>query len=93
LAGQLAAHESWAKTTDRAARTAPARAAADAKFLAQADGDPVKAQHLRKAFYARLSLKSAQSRRRAGEARETAAVLDHEADDAEKALAQVVDSA
>ena len=33
------------------------------KFLDQAAGDPVKAQHLRKAFYAHLALKSAQSRR------------------------------
>lgn len=68
LAAQIAAHESWAQTPDRSARTAPARAARDAKFLEQADGDPVRAEHLRKAYFKRLALKSAQSRRRAKEA-------------------------
>lgn len=62
---QIAAHESWAKTTDRAARTAKARAALEAKFLEQADGDPVRAEHLRKAHYLRLSQASAASRRKA----------------------------
>ncbi|MCT1909671.1 hypothetical protein [Brachybacterium paraconglomeratum] len=65
LAASIAAHESWAATPDRAKRTAPARAALDAKFLAEADGDPVRAEHLRKAHYQRLALKSAQARRRA----------------------------
>ena len=64
LAGSIGAHESWARTTDRAARTAPARAALEAKFLDQAGGDPKRAEHLRKAYYARLALKSAQSRRK-----------------------------
>lgn len=67
--GQIGAHESWARTTDRAARTAPARAALEAKFLAEAGGDPTRAEHLRKAYYKRLALKSAQSRRRAAAAR------------------------
>lgn len=64
LRGRIAAHESWARTEDRSARTAKARAARDAKFLTQADGDPVKAAHLRKAYFARLALKSAQARRK-----------------------------
>lgn len=64
----IAAHESWAKTPDRTARTSKARAALDAKFLEQADGDPVRAESLRKAHYKRLALKSAQARRRAREA-------------------------
>jgi hypothetical protein len=63
LLGRLAAESSWANTEDRSARTAPARAAFEAKFLEQADGDPVRAAHLRKAFYARLALKSARARR------------------------------
>ena len=67
LVGAIAAHESWANTTDRTQRTAPARAALDAKFLAQADGDPVRAEHLRKAHFKRLALKSAQARRKAKE--------------------------
>jgi hypothetical protein len=62
------AHLSWALTEDRSARTAPARAALDQRFLDAADGDPVRAAHLRKAHFARLALKSAQSRRRAREA-------------------------
>lgn len=57
--GRIGAHVSWARTKDRSARTAPARAALDAKFLAQADGDPVRAEHLRKAYFQRLALKSA----------------------------------
>lgn len=65
LRGRIAAHESWANTEDRPARTAPARAGFDRKFLDQAGGDPVKAAHLRKAHFARMALKSAQSRRKA----------------------------
>jgi hypothetical protein len=66
LRGQIAAHESWANTTDRPARTAKARRAFDERFLAEADGDPKRAEHLRKAYFARLALKSAQARRRRG---------------------------
>jgi hypothetical protein len=65
LAGSIGAHVSWANTKDRAARTAPARAALEQKFLDAADGDPVRAAHLRKAHFQRLALKSAQARRRA----------------------------
>jgi hypothetical protein len=62
LQGSLAAHVSWFNTTDRSARTAPARAALEAKFLEQADGDPIRAEHLRKAYFARLALASAKAR-------------------------------
>jgi len=93
LAARVAAESSWANTTDRSARTAPGRAALDQTFLDKADGDPVRAAHLRRAHFARLALKSAQSRRRAGEARETAAILDQVADDAEQALGQAGDAA
>jgi hypothetical protein len=67
LRSRIAAHESWARTEDRTARTANARAALDEKFLAEAGGDPIRAEHLRKAYYARLALKSATSRRKAKE--------------------------
>lgn len=67
LSARVAAQTSWANTKDRSARTAPARRALDAKFLQQADGNPVRAAHLRKAHFARLALKSAQSRRKARE--------------------------
>lgn len=68
LIAQIGAHESWARTTNRSARTAPARAALNAKFLAEAEGDPARAEHLRKAYFQRLALKSAQARRRAKDA-------------------------
>jgi hypothetical protein len=63
LLKSAAAHESWAATSDRTARTAPARAALEAKFLAQADGDPIRAEHLRQAYYLRLAAKSVAARR------------------------------
>lgn len=63
------AHRSWANTVDRTKRTAPARAALEAKFLREADGDPKRAKALRKAYYANLVLKSVQARRRRSEHR------------------------
>lgn len=62
--GKIGAHVSWAKTEDRTARTAPARAALTQKFLDEAGGDPVRAEHLRRAHFQRMALKSAQSRRK-----------------------------
>lgn len=64
LLGRLGAHTSWANTTDRTARTAPARAALAQRFVDEAGGDPIRAEHLRRAYYARLALLSAQARRR-----------------------------
>jgi hypothetical protein len=64
LSAQIAAHQSWANTQDRAARTANARGGLDKKFLDEAGGDPVRAEHLRKAHFLRLALKSAQARRK-----------------------------
>ena len=66
LRSKLAAHESWAQTEDRSARTAPARRAFEAKFLVEAGGDPKRAESLRKAYYARLAFRSAKARRRRG---------------------------
>jgi hypothetical protein len=51
-------------TPDRTARTANARRALEQKFLEEAGGDPQRAESLRKTFYARLALKSAQARSR-----------------------------
>ena len=64
LVASIAAHISWANTEDRTARTSAGRAAFDQKFLDQAGGDPERAKHLRQAYYLRLALKSAQSRRK-----------------------------
>jgi hypothetical protein len=63
LIGSIGAHQSWANTQDRTARTAPARAALEQRFLDRADGDPLRAAHLRKVYFQRLALKSAQARR------------------------------
>lgn len=82
LASRIAAHESWARTPNRSARTAPARAALDARFLAEAGGDPVRAAHLRKAYFARLALKSAQSRRKIKEATAVAEAAEAELSEA-----------
>ena len=81
LAKSIAAHESWAKTPDRSKRTKPAREALWQRFLADCDGDPVRAEHAWKAHFKRLALKSAQALRKACEA--TAA--------AEAAEAELVD--
>lgn len=78
LAGSIGAHESWARTKDRAARTALARAAALDRFEREVDPGGLltpedrarRAEHLRKAYFKRLALKSAQARRaRAGTTR------------------------
>lgn len=63
--GRIGAHESWARTEDRSARTAPARAAAMERFEKQVDPDGVlppreraiRAEHARKAYMQRLALK------------------------------------
>ncbi|BBY82297.1 hypothetical protein H7I53_13620 [Mycolicibacterium pulveris] len=60
------AHLSWARTIDRTARTAPARRAFEQRFLTEAGGDPVRAESLRKAYFAELAYKSARARRRRG---------------------------
>ncbi|MGV9801735.1 hypothetical protein ACWDTP_27185 [Mycobacterium sp. NPDC003449] len=69
----MAAHESWARTIDRSARTAPARRAMLDKFERQADPEGIlttqerarRAEHLWKAFYIRMAAKSVEARRRA----------------------------
>lgn len=77
LAGRAGALESWANTPDRAARTANGRSAGPGDIewhLARLDperfADATDAQKLaaaeaaKKAWYARLAMKSAQARRR-----------------------------
>ncbi|OBH22495.1 hypothetical protein A9X03_15390 [Mycobacterium sp. E1715] len=58
LQHSMASDVSWANTIDRTARTAPARRAADARFLALADGDVKRAESLRRAHFKRMALKS-----------------------------------
>jgi hypothetical protein len=72
LIAKAANHIRWAGVDDRTAATAPARQAMRDRFLRDArerfgDLPPEelarRAEHLRKAYYARLALKSAQARR------------------------------
>jgi hypothetical protein len=77
LRATKAVETSWAKTEDRSARTAPARAANRARFEREVDPegklDPAdrarRAEHARRAWYSGLALKSAKSRRLKREAR------------------------
>jgi hypothetical protein len=65
--GRIGAHTKWANVTDRTAATAKARAAFEQKFLDEAGGDEIRAAHLRKVYFARLSLKSAEARAKRGD--------------------------
>jgi len=72
LRAKIASHESWARTADPSDRTAPARRAFADKFQREVDPDGVlspddrarRAEHARKAYYARLALASVRARRR-----------------------------
>ncbi|MBF6296807.1 hypothetical protein IU459_04515 [Nocardia amamiensis] len=75
LRARIAAHESWSRTENRAARTAKARDALLVKFDRLVDPDGLlspeerayRSAQARKAHYIRLALKSAQARRRRGQ--------------------------
>lgn len=60
--GRIGAHLKWGTCPDRTAATQSARDAFAQRFLDEADGDPVRAEHLRKAHFQRMALKSAQAR-------------------------------
>lgn len=72
LRARIAAHESWARTEDRTARTAPARAAQMSRFEKQVDPDGTldpaerarRAESARRAHFARLAYLSAKARRK-----------------------------
>lgn len=69
LRARMAVHRSWAKTSDRTKRTAPARRGLDARFEREVDPDgtlppderAVRAASARKAYYAELALKSSKA--------------------------------
>lgn len=69
---RIGAHASWAKTSDPAARTRPARDAFLARFEREVDPEGVlpddererRAVSARRAYMARLALKSAAKRRK-----------------------------
>jgi hypothetical protein len=72
MRSRLAAHRSWANTSDPAARTAPARKAALDRFERQVDPDGVlpeaerarRAEYARKAYFTELAFKSSRARQR-----------------------------
>lgn len=76
IIGAIGAHESWSRTPDRTARTAPGRRAFLERFEREVDPDgtlspaerTIRAEHARKAYFQRLALKSAKARRRGGDA-------------------------
>lgn len=78
LIARAAAHQSWAATANRTARTATARTAFLAKFEDQVDPDRVlspderakRATNARKAYFANLARKSAAVRRGEGPRRQ-----------------------
>lgn len=74
MIARIAASERWSRTADPSAATAPARRAFLDRFERQVDPEGVldpldrarRAAHARKAYFARLALKSAQARRAKG---------------------------
>jgi hypothetical protein len=70
LLAQVMSYTSWANTENRTARTAPGRAAAEARFEKQVDPDGIlapkvrrqRAEAARKAHFARMALNSARAR-------------------------------
>jgi len=70
LRARIAAHTRWGNTDDTLSATAPARSAAEDRFMRQADPDGVlpldvrarKAENLRRAFYLRLSAAGVKAR-------------------------------
>jgi hypothetical protein len=72
LRARLAVHSSWARTSDRSARTAPARHAAMQRFEREVDPDGVlppaeraqRAEQAMRAHMSRIALRSVQVRRR-----------------------------
>src|ERR1700745_1439611 len=77
LYARLGAYEMWAKCKDRTAHTANGRKAFDARFEREVDPDGTlapperdrRAKAARKAYYIRLSIKSAQIRQAKAAAR------------------------
>lgn len=80
IVAALGAHVSWANTTDRASRTAPARKAFIERFEREIreqfpdlnDAEiALRAEHAKKAYYLRLALASAKSRKAKAAARKS----------------------
>lgn len=88
--GRMASHSFWASCADRSAATAPARRGFEDRFLDKVDPErklppaerAIRAEHARKAYFAGLALRSAQSRRKAREATAAADAADAELRDA-----------
>jgi hypothetical protein len=97
LRSRIGGYSSWARTEDRSARTAPARAASPAsldRWEREVDPDCVldpadraqRAESARRAYFTRLALRSSRSRSKAAAARRRAAELEAEAQAADAEL-------
>ncbi len=66
MAGKIGAHSKWSTldAAGRSAATLAARTALEDKWLAEAEGDPVRAKHLKALHYSRMAMRSAMARRR-----------------------------
>jgi len=63
LRARIAAETSWANTLDPTARARHLRELRSLRSSSLADGNRVRAEHLRKAHYLKMALKSARARR------------------------------
>lgn len=94
LRARLGGLTRWSKTSDRSAATQPGRTAFNARFEREVDPDGVlspeeraiRADAARRAYYTRLALQSASSRRKACEARKRAEAAEAELKAAEAEL-------
>jgi hypothetical protein len=86
MVASIAANTRWANETDRTAATSSARAAFNRRFEDEVDPDrrlslaerARRADSARKAYFMRLALKSARSRRKSRELADTARAADAE---------------
>lgn len=95
LRARLGGLTRWSTVSDRSAATQPGRSAFDARFEREVDPDStlplqeraLRAEAARKAYFTKLALKSATSRRKASEARQRAEAAEAELAAAEAQLA------
>jgi hypothetical protein len=66
MAGKIGAYTKYSRldAAGRAAATLAARNALEDKWLREADGDPVRAKHLKALHYSRMAMASAKARRK-----------------------------
>jgi hypothetical protein len=101
LQGGIGGHESWARTSDRSARTANGRARFLRRFDDQVDPERLlpaaererRAKSARSAYFARLALRSSRNRAKAAAARGAAVDFERAAEATDAELASALDAA